>query len=55
MTNSEVDEQLAETLRNRLKTPRSTFIEMDSSDTLFEDIRRMLRQLDEDPFSEKLD
>lgn len=55
MTNAEVDEQLVETLRDRLKTPRSNFIEMHSGDTLFEDIRRMLRQLNDDQFSEKLD
>lgn len=55
MTNAEVDAQLAETLNERLKPPRSKFIEMDSGDTLFEDIRLMLRQLDEDQFSEKLD
>lgn len=55
MTNSEVDEQLFETIRGRLKMPRSKFIEMGSGDTLFEDLRRMLRQLDEDQFSEKLD
>ncbi|MDF3414408.1 hypothetical protein HKX54_08075 [Sulfitobacter sp. M57] len=55
MTNDEVDEQLAENLKARLKTLRSKFIEMDSGDTLFEDIRLMLRKLDEDPFSEKLD
>lgn len=55
MTNAEVDAQLAETIKDRLRTPRSKFIEMDSGDTLFEDLRRMLRQLDEDQFSEKLD
>ncbi|WP_300035713.1 hypothetical protein [uncultured Roseobacter sp.] len=55
MTNTDVDAQLAETLNERLKTPRSNFYEMDSGDTLFEDLRLMLRKLGEDQFSEKLD
>lgn len=55
MTIAEVDTQLAEKLEERLNTPRSEFIEMDSGDTLFEDIRFMLTQLDEKPSREKLD
>lgn len=55
MTNAEVDAELAETLKDRLKTPRSKFIEMDSGDALLVDPLRMLRQLDEDSFSEKFD
>lgn len=55
MTIAKVDAQLAEKLEERLKTPRSEFIEMGSGDTLFGDIRFMLTQFDEKPSREKLD
>lgn len=55
MTNAEVDALLAEKLEERIKTPRSEFINMDHEDTLFADIRTRLTELAKASPKEKLD
>ena len=35
---------MADAIRSRMQTLRSEFIEMDESDTMFDDVRRRLKQ-----------